>query len=109
MTSDEQPPRVLGSLLALLGVALAVGGISLMQQGDSPYFLVAGLGILASGVLIAMGKMVGAWAFLATFVLMVAWSLAEVGANIDHLLPRILLPGLFCAYIFSARVRPRLR
>lgn len=106
--SDEQPPRIFGSLLAVLGAALAVGGVTLIQKGDSPYFLVAGLGILAAGVLIAMGKMLGAWAFLCTFALMVVWSLVEVGANVGLLLPRILLPGLFCAYIFSGRIRPRL-
>ena len=106
--SESDPPRFLGGLLALLGLCLAFGGYGLMRQGDSAYYLVAGLGIAVSGVLVALGKMLGAWLYAATFAVMVAWSIAEVGADVGQLLPRILVPGVLCAYLFSGRVRPRL-
>lgn len=106
--SSQNPPRVLGALLAVLGAALAFGGFSMLQQGDNAYFLVAGLGILASGACIALGKLAGAWLYAATFAVMVVWSLSETGPNPGQLLPRILVPALLCFYIFSSRVRDRL-
>ena len=69
--------------------------------------LVAGLGVLVSGILIARGKLVGAWLYAVVFLLMVVWSVTELGGNVDALLPRLALPGLICAYIFS-KVRAQL-
>jgi quinoprotein glucose dehydrogenase len=106
--SNQNPPRVLGGLLAVLGVALILGGYGLLQQGDSAYFLVAGLGICLSGILVALGKLLGAWFYAATFALMVVWSFVETKGDFGQLLPRILVPAVLCAYIFSGRVRPRL-
>ena len=105
--ASQNPPRVLGILLAVLGTALALGGFSLLLQGGA-YFLVAGLGIMVSGILIALGKLAGAWSYAATFAVMVVWSFLEVGANPGQLLPRLLVPAVLCIYIFSSRVRDRL-
>lgn len=106
--SVQNPPRVFGGLLAVLGVVMAYGGLTLLQQGDNAYFLVAGLGVLISGILIALGKSMGASLYALTFAVMAVWSFAEVGANFGQLMPRILLPAVVCFYIFSGRVRPRL-
>ena len=106
--AGNSPPRRLGALLAVLGLAQSVGGAILLQQGDSAYFLVVGLGVLAAGVLIGLGKLAGAWAYLGVFALMVGWSLLEEGPNAGKLLPRLLVPAVLCAYILSARVRARL-
>lgn len=39
---------------------------------------------------------------------MLIWSVAELGGNVQAILPRVFLPGLLCAYIFSSKVRERL-
>jgi len=106
--SGQSPPRFFGILLAVLGAALALGGFNMLQQGDNAYFLVAGLGISISGILIALGKLFGAWLYAATFAVMVVWSFSELGADFGQLLPRIMIPALLCFYIFSNRVRDRL-
>lgn len=104
----RNPPRLFGLLLALLGAALAVAGVGLLRAGDSAYFLVVGLGAVAAGVLIALGRLLGAWAYGATLVLVVVWSLAEVGADLPELLPRVALPILIGVYVVSDRIRGRL-
>jgi glucose dehydrogenase len=106
--SDQSPPRVLGVLLAVLGAALALGGFKILQQGGGAYFLVVGIGILVSGVLVARGKMLGAKVYAATFAIIVLWSFAEIGPVFGALVPRILVPALICWYLFSSRVRERL-
>lgn len=106
--ANPNPPRLFGLLLALLGAALAIGGIGLLRAGDSAYFLAVGLGAVAAGVLIAQGRLLGAWVYGATLALVVVWSLAEVGADLPELLPRIALPILIGAYVFSGRIRDRL-
>jgi glucose dehydrogenase len=107
MTSTK-PPRLLGSLLALLGLALAIGGIDLPQQAGGLYFLITGAGIVVCGVLIALGKRLGALLYVLVFAVMVIWSVVEIGFNLGELLPRVVVPGLLCWYIFSDRVRPYL-
>lgn len=98
--SEIKPPRVLGLLLALLG-ATTVIGVNLILMNDSPYFLVIGVGILVSGLLLPRGKKMGAFAYAGTLSVIILWSLFEVGLDVSQLLPRIVVPSLIGAYIFS--------
>lgn len=50
----------LGILIALIGLVLAGGGAYLSSLGGSWYFLLMGLAMLVSGVLIARRKPLGA-------------------------------------------------
>lgn len=108
MNTSSNPPRNFGALLTVFGIALAIGGINLLRVGDNAYFLVVGLGVAASGVLIALGRLAGARLYLATFAVVVIWSLADHRGNFSQALAQIFLPGLLCAYIFSGRIRSRL-
>ncbi len=84
-------PRVLGSVLILMGVGLSTGGALLLARGGSPYYLPAGLALAASGYFTFRGRPLGGaiygWLLLAT----VAWALAEVGLDGWALMPRIVL------------------
>ena len=112
MASLQAPPRTFGFLLATLGVLLAGGGFYLLSLGAPPvsaaYFVVAGIGIFLSGMLIARDMLIGAWLYAAVFLLMVVWSFIELGGDVQAALPRIALPGLICAYIFLSKFRERL-
>jgi quinoprotein glucose dehydrogenase len=44
---------LLGLVLALIGLVLTIGGAWLAVLGGSPYYVLAGLGLLVSGVLLA--------------------------------------------------------
>lgn len=112
MSDSQAPPLTFGILLSILGALLAGGGAYLLSLGEpliaSAYFIVAGLGVAISGVFIARGKVAGAWLYAAIFLVMIVWSVAELGSNVDALLPRLALPGLICAYIFFSKVRAQL-
>ena len=104
------PPRTLGILLAVLGGALALGGLSLLvMSGASPYFLVAGIGIACSGALIATGKRLGLYLYFATFALMFVWSLVETGGELGIMMSRLVVPALIGAYLLTEKVRSPLR
>ena len=66
--------RALGGLIALIGLVLAVGGAWLAILGGSAYYVLAGLALLAAGVLMALGRSLGAWIYAAAFVATVIWA-----------------------------------
>ncbi|MDY7065854.1 hypothetical protein PsexTeo8_23040 [Pseudomonas extremaustralis] len=55
----------LGVIIALLGLALAVGGVRLVSLGGSWYFLIGGVAMALAGLLIARRNTAGAWLFAA--------------------------------------------
>lgn len=78
-----------GVVLALVGVALQIGGIQLIMVGGSGYYYITGALLTASGVLIALRRMSGALVFAVIFLGTVIWSLWEVGFRFWPLVPRI--------------------
>ena len=79
-------------LLAVVGLALLAGGVVLLTAGGSPYYIVAGLFVAASGILAWKGDRRGAWAYGALLVGTVAWSIWEVGFEPWLLVPRLVAP-----------------
>ena len=63
----------LGVIIALLGLALATGGVRLVSLGGSWYFLIGGLAMAISGLLIALRKPAGAWLFAVLLVASGVW------------------------------------
>ncbi|MGV8308234.1 hypothetical protein, partial [Pseudomonas aeruginosa] len=59
-------PSLLGLLILLSGLALLAGGIKLASLGGSLYYLLAGIGLAVSGLLLVLGKRwaVGLYALL---------------------------------------------
>lgn len=86
------PVRLLAALLVAIGAVLTIGGGWLLLLGGSLYYLLAGLGLIASGALLARLRVIGVWlyggVFLATFV----WALWEAGLNGWALVPRLVGP-----------------
>jgi len=92
---------ILGAVLAIAGLAFLVGGGKLISLGGSWYFLLAGLGLLLSGVQVLRGRRSGGWLYLATFAATLLWALAEVGLDYWSLVSR-LLAMTFGAAVVSA-------
>lgn len=86
--------RIFAGIVALLGVPLVIGGGYLIALGGSFYYLLAGLGLIASGVMMARLKPVGAWIYVGVFLLTFLWALWEVGLNGWALVPRIVAPAV---------------
>ncbi|CAN5202625.1 membrane-bound PQQ-dependent dehydrogenase, glucose/quinate/shikimate family [soil metagenome] len=94
--------RILGIILALIGLTLVIGGVKLLTLGGSFYYLLAGIGLVASGVMLFRLKLVGAWIYLGVFVLTVAWALWEVGLDGWGLVPRVIAPAVLLALVIAA-------
>jgi len=93
------PAKVLGVVLALIGVVLVIGGIQLAMLGGSWYYLLAGLALAVSGGLIFTGRVLGAWIYIATFILTVLWAFTESGLNGWALVPRIVAPLVMLLFV----------
>lgn len=88
-----------GVIVALIGAALAIGGVQLVQLAATWYYLLAGLGLLASGVLYALGRREGWWLYALVFVATLLWALAEVGLDGWKLMPRLLAPAILLIWV----------
>jgi quinoprotein glucose dehydrogenase len=85
-------PLILGAVIGIIGLVLAIGGAWLAVLGGSAYYVLAGLAMVVSGVLLFRRRLLGGWIYIGVFVLTVLWALAEVGANNWALVPRVIAP-----------------
>jgi quinoprotein glucose dehydrogenase len=93
--------RIFGVFVALLGLPLVVGGVWLIALGGSFYYLLAGLGLIGSGVMIFRLRSLGAWIYLGLFLLTFVWALWEVGLNGWALVPRLVAPAVILAGVIA--------
>src|SRR4051812_9356362 len=93
------PARVVGVLLLLIGLVLAVGGLQLAVLGGSPYYVLAGVGLIVAGVLMARRSITGAWVYLGVFVATFVWALWESGLNGWALVPRLVGPSVLLVLV----------
>jgi quinoprotein glucose dehydrogenase len=109
MANENPPPKMLGGLLASLGLVLAAAGGKLSDiEGGGSYFVTVGICLLISGLLLYSGKKLALLAYAVTLAVVWIWSLKESGSDAGAWLPRVALPTLLGIYIFSNRVRSRL-
>ncbi len=108
MTSQERTsdrpravlPLILGIVLLLMGVGLLVGGIRLVSLGGSWYYLIAGVVLIAAGMLHVMRRPLASGLYFALLLATVVWALAEVGLSFWGLMPRLavlVVLGVFAA------------
>lgn len=98
---------VLSLLLLLLGGVIGGLGAWLALLGGSWYYVLGGIGMLASGVLLWRNQRSGAWVFAALFVGTLLWTWWESGSNYWRWVPRL---GLVTALGFVlALLAPTLR
>ena len=71
--------KITGFIYALIGLLLAGGGVWLAALGGSAYYLTAGLGILAAGILLAAGRWPALWVYAAVLIGTLIWAVSEVG------------------------------
>jgi quinoprotein glucose dehydrogenase len=76
----------------VIGAALAIGGVTLVRYGGSPYYVIAGLATGLSGVLIWRRDRRGVWLYTATLPVTVAWAIWEIGFDGWGLVARLAAP-----------------
>ena len=104
--------RILGFLLAMVGLALLAGGVQLVMLGGSAYYLLAGLGLILSGVLLGRRDVRSAWLFGIVYIGTIIWALWEAGLAFWPQVPRIgpflvmgIVMSLAAAHLSGARRR----
>jgi quinoprotein glucose dehydrogenase len=102
-------PRLFAAVLLLLGGAFVAGGLSLLRVGGSPYYLIAGLTVVASAVL-SWRRSPGAPRMYALMLLgTLIWSLWEVGFDAWALMPRLLMLSIIGAWFATPWMRTGLQ
>ena len=84
-------PSLLGILLLLMGLALLAGGIKLSMLGGSLYYLLAGLGLIVTGILLLAGRSAALGLYGVVLFASSVWALWEVGLDWWQLVPRLSL------------------
>lgn len=90
---------VLGGVFVLVGAVLTFGGGWLVGLGGSPYYLLAGVGLIASGVFLILRNLLGFWIYLGVYVATLLWAQWEVGLNGWALVPRVIAPTVLLLLI----------
>ncbi len=80
----------------------------LVALGGSPYYVVAGLGLLISGVLIGRQRQLGAWIYTIVLAGTVIWAIWEVGLDGWSLIPRLVAPAVLGIWVWSPWIVGRL-
>ncbi|MCD9567905.1 glucose/quinate/shikimate family membrane-bound PQQ-dependent dehydrogenase [Pseudomonas protegens] len=84
-------PSLLGILLLLMGLALLAGGIKLSMLGGSLYYVLAGIGLTLTGLLLLAGKRAALGLYALVLFASTLWSLWEIGLDWWQLVPRLSL------------------
>lgn len=104
---------ILGLLFVLVGAYFLVGGAWLIARGGSWYYLIMGLAVAVSGLLIARRRRMGAWIYFAAVLATGIWALWEAGLDFWALEARIftftmaaLVLSLFLPMLARAEGKP---
>jgi quinoprotein glucose dehydrogenase len=83
---------VVAILLALIGIILTIGGAWLVALGGSIYYLIAGIGLLASAWFLFRGRILGGYIYVGLFLLSAIWGFAESRGNAWAMIPWLIAP-----------------
>lgn len=86
--------KLLGWINILFGLAILGLGIWLILLGGSWYYGLAGLGLLATGIMLNYYMMAAVWLYLVVWLGTVGWAWWEVGADWWAQVPRLVAPTI---------------
>ncbi|TWI50903.1 quinate dehydrogenase (quinone) [Pseudomonas duriflava] len=86
----------------VFGLLYVAGGGYLATLGGSWYFLLSGLGLVISAVLLFKKRLLGAWLFALIMVATVIWALADAGLNFWPLISRLFALGVLSLVVALA-------
>jgi quinate dehydrogenase (quinone) len=101
------PIRVVALGVLIFGLLFAAGGGYLVTLHGSVYFLLAGLGLIASSVQLFRLRLSGAWLFAGVMVLTLIWAVADAGLVFWPLVSRLFALGVLSLLV--ALIFPSLR
>jgi membrane-bound PQQ-dependent dehydrogenase (glucose/quinate/shikimate family) len=99
--------RAFGALLALIGVALSVGGTRLVLLDGPRYYLASGIGATVCGAMLVFGVLGGATLYLILTLAACLWAFIEVRVDGWALLPRTGLALVLLLFVGLQWPRPQ--
>lgn len=101
----RRPPRIFAAIVLIVATAFLYGGVRLAAVGGSAYYVLAGIALLASGVLLWRGDKLGSRIYGALLVATLLWSLEEVGTDLWALVTRMGLLSVLGAWLLTSFAR----
>ena len=101
--------RLYAVVLLAIGLGLAGGGGYLLSLGGSPYYVLCGIAVVASGVLLWQRRAEGALLYGLMLLATVAWAIWEAGYDHWGLMARIVAPAVLGIVLLIPVVRRTLR
>ena len=86
------PSGLFGLVLLVVGALLIWGGTLLIAAGGSPYYLLAGAGLLVAGILFGLRRYAGLQLLAAVVALTLPWAIWEGGWDFWPLFARMFAP-----------------
>lgn len=93
---------IAGLIVAVIALVLLIGGVWLAALGGSAYYLVTGVAMLAAGLLLMRGRLLGGWIYVAVVFFTLLWAFWEVGGNGWALVPRVVAPVVLLVLVLFA-------
>lgn len=94
--------RLLGAVFGFIGLILSAGGLWLIMLGGTFYYLVAGVGLLATAVFYFRRSMLAVWLYLLTYAFTLVWALWEVGFDGWAQVPRLVAPSVLLVLVLAS-------
>lgn len=101
----KRRPWITLLLVLAFGVTLAWGGAKLLLLGGTPYYVLAGLALVAVAVLLFRQRREAIWLYGAILVATAGWAVWESGADVWALLPRLAAPVAGGLWLLTPWVR----
>ena len=98
-------PRFLAIVIGLCGLGLGRIGLTLASAGGSIYYLLAGVVLLITAVLLFRGDRRGAQLYGIFLVFTYLWAFYEVGLDAWQLMPRVAMFTVLGLWFVIPRVR----
>ncbi|MDI3441474.1 membrane-bound PQQ-dependent dehydrogenase, glucose/quinate/shikimate family [Erwinia sp. V90_4] len=80
--------KLTGIVIAVIAIAMLYMGAQLLMLGGSPFYVIIGVGLLATAITLFMNKKISLSIYAVLMWLVVAWSIYEVGFDKWQWIPR---------------------
>lgn len=108
MVNLRARPVVSGTVVLLLGLFFLGAGAWLAALGGSWYYVLAGAGLIATGVLLIGGHRSALYVYGVVWLGTLAWAIGESGSNVWYLMPRLTGPTVLGLYLLMPWITRRL-
>lgn len=85
---------IVGILFLLCGLYLTIGGAWLLSYGDTPFYLVSGIVMLMTSVLVFRKKKAALWLHALLIIATFLWTFYETGYDFWSMVPRVDIVGI---------------